>query len=92
MWRVSGNMVSIMFFKLYLWWLNNDFILDVVDVVLLVNIILGEISIDLSADLNLDNLVDILDVVHLINIILNWNFTKSWNTTFYFLYNCFKNN
>jgi len=51
--------------------INQDGDIDILDVVLLVNMILGEISIDLSADLNLDNLVDILDIIQLINIILN---------------------
>ena len=51
--------------------INQDGDINILDVVLLVNMILGEISIDLSADLNLDNLVDILDIVQLIDIILN---------------------
>ena len=51
--------------------INQDGDINILDVVLLVNMILGEISIELSADLNSDNLVDILDAVQLINIILN---------------------
>ena len=51
--------------------INQDGDIDILDVVLLVNMILGEISTDVSADLNSDSTVDVLDIVLLVNIILN---------------------
>ena len=49
--------------------INYDGILNVLDVVLLVNLVLGNEYSD-SADLNLDSDLSILDIVLLINIIL----------------------
>ena len=49
--------------------INYDGILNVLDVVLLVNLVLGNEYSD-SADLNLDFNLSILDIVLLINIIL----------------------
>ena len=50
--------------------INGDFMINVQDVVLIVNLALTNDYNNL-ADLNLDDSVDILDVVQLINIILN---------------------
>ena len=50
--------------------LNDDEAINVLDVVILVNMILEEISTDSSADLNNDENVNVLDVVILVNIIL----------------------
>ena len=49
---------------------NNDTILNVLDVVIIVNIVLGELDYLECADLNNDNMVNVLDVVPLINLIL----------------------
>ena len=50
--------------------LNDDGILNVQDIIILVNIILGsEESID-SADLNSDGIINVLDVIQLTNLIL----------------------
>ncbi|MAQ43170.1 MAG: hypothetical protein CMG25_01605 [Candidatus Marinimicrobia bacterium] len=49
--------------------INNDSSIDILDVVLLVNIVLGVDQAD-GADINQDDLINILDVVQLINIIL----------------------
>ena len=55
--------------------LNDDDLVNVLDVVLLVNHIIGESSLSQNqltvADFNTDSLIDILDVVLLVNIILN---------------------
>ena len=54
--------------------INQDNIINVVDIVLMVNIIIGEILPDeyqfWAADLNGDGLVDVLDIVDIIEIIL----------------------
>ena len=55
--------------------LNLDSDLDVLDIVLMVNFILGEIDPTGSqfnlADLNNDGLLDVIDVVNLVNLVLN---------------------
>ena len=52
---------------------NNDTILNVLDVVILVNIALGELDYIECADLNNDNIVNVSDVVQLVNLILSNN-------------------
>ena len=52
---------------------NNDTILNVLDVVIIVNIALGELDYFECADLNNDNMVNVLDVVQLVNLILSNN-------------------
>ena len=52
---------------------NNDTILNVLDVVIIVNIALGELDYIECADLNNDNMVNVLDVVQLVNLILSNN-------------------
>ena len=50
---------------------NGDSVINVLDVIIMVNMILGEIQIDLNtADMNGDGLVNVSDIVLLINIIL----------------------
>ena len=50
--------------------LNNDSTVNILDVILCINIVLGtEETID-NADLNGDNIVNILDIVSLVNLIL----------------------
>ena len=51
--------------------MNGDDNLNVLDVIIIVNMALGNIEIDLNGDINGDNGVNILDVVLLVNIILN---------------------
>ena len=53
-----------------------DSILDVLDIVALVSIIMGNTQTDTSydvwsSDLNIDGIVNVLDVIALLNIILN---------------------
>jgi V8-like Glu-specific endopeptidase len=51
--------------------LNDDGILNVVDVVILVNIVLGGAEQNPVGDLNGDGVINVIDVVILVNIILN---------------------
>ena len=51
--------------------LNDDGMVNVLDVVVLVNIVLGQAGQDPAGDLNGDGLINVLDVVILVNIILN---------------------
>ena len=50
--------------------LNDDGLVNVLDVVVLVNIVLGQADQDPAGDLNGDGLINVLDVVILVNIIL----------------------
>ena len=53
--------------------LNEDNSIDVLDVIVMVGIVLGNDPIDCqewSSDINEDGLIDVLDVVQLVNIIL----------------------
>ena len=54
---------------------NNDGNIDVLDVVLMVNIILGNLSPsewqECASDVNSDGSVDVLDVVQTVTVILN---------------------
>ena len=50
--------------------LNDDGLVNVLDVVVMVNIVLGQTGQDPAADLNNDGLINVLDVVILVNIIL----------------------
>ena len=52
---------------------NNDTILNVLDVVIIVNIALGELDYIEYTDLDNDNMVNVLDVVQLVNLILSNN-------------------
>jgi len=50
---------------------NNDAVLDILDIVLMVNYILGSGDIQPNtADMNDDGIIDILDIVNLVNIII----------------------
>ena len=49
---------------------NQDGVVNVLDVILLVNLILG-FELDIFADINQDGIVNILDVINLVNIILS---------------------
>ena len=51
--------------------INLDNTINVLDVVILVNIILGSSEETSNADINLDGIINVLDVVTLINIILS---------------------
>ncbi len=55
--------------------INSDSAIDILDIVLIVNIILGVLEPDelqtLASDLNQDGMINILDVVQIVNIILN---------------------
>jgi len=51
--------------------INDDYMINVLDVVILVDMILYAPGYNSIADLNSDGSIDILDVVQLVNIILN---------------------
>jgi len=51
--------------------LNNDDLVNIQDIILMVNMILGSEEESDSADLNDDNVIDILDIIILVNIVLN---------------------
>ena len=51
--------------------LNQDEILNILDIIIMVNIILGLENDQLLADMNEDGFVNILDVITLINAILD---------------------
>ena len=49
---------------------NGDMIVNVLDVIQVVNMALGEQNTDNSADLNQDGVINVLDVIQIVNIIL----------------------
>ena len=55
--------------------INQDDLIDILDIVIMVNIILGQYQPDtqefITSDLNNDNFINIQDIILLINIILN---------------------
>ena len=50
--------------------LNSDDVLNVQDIIIMVNMILGIIENNDFADLNGDGIINVLDVIQLMNIIL----------------------
>ena len=50
--------------------INGDSFIDILDVILLVNVVLGANEV-LGSDINQDNIINILDVIVLMNIILS---------------------
>ena len=50
---------------------NGDDIANVLDIVIIVNLIIGDSEYNENADLNLDGIVNVLDIVLLVNLILN---------------------
>ena len=50
--------------------LNEDLVINILDVIICINIVLGTEEIISSADLNQDGIVNILDIVSLVNLIL----------------------
>jgi len=62
---------SITLFKNFEGDLNNDNFTNVIDIIQLVNIIIGIESPKDNADLNYDGIINILDILELVNIIIN---------------------
>ena len=59
---------------------NFDGSLDITDVILLINFVLGQTTTEeesLTADMNQDTIVNVLDVILLVNEILGTNFSQS---------------
>ena len=50
--------------------LNNDGTLNVQDIIIMVNIILGVEEYNEAADLSGDSIINVLDVIQLMNLIL----------------------
>ena len=50
---------------------NSDGVVNILDVVLLINIVLGQADENSAGDINSDEVYNVLDVVILVNIILN---------------------
>ena len=50
---------------------NLDQVIDILDVILTVNIVLGQESFNYAADVNSDGIINILDIISLVNIILS---------------------
>ena len=50
---------------------NNDGNINIQDVILSVNIILGSNTYNESADINTDGFIDVLDIINIVNLILN---------------------
>jgi len=54
--------------------LNSDELVDILDIILIVNSILGTIDLSplqfLAADLNENGLINVLDIIQLVNLIL----------------------
>ena len=51
--------------------MNYDGSLNIQDLVILINMIIGNNEINLIGDMNNDGMIDVLDVVQLVNIILS---------------------
>ena len=51
--------------------INDDSVVDVLDIILTINIILGQAPIDYTADMNSDGIINILDIVLLVSVVLN---------------------
>jgi len=51
--------------------LNDDGILNVQDIIIMVNIVLGTVEYNEAADLSGDGIVNVLDVIQLMNLILD---------------------
>ena len=51
--------------------LNSDNIVNIIDIIIIINIILGEDDNIDNADINNDGIINILDAIQLVNIILN---------------------
>jgi len=50
--------------------MNGDGSVNVQDIVMIINMVIGNTDVDLNADINYDGAVDVLDIVLLVNIIL----------------------
>jgi hypothetical protein len=50
---------------------NQDGELNIVDIVQVVNMVLGTVAFNDAGDINSDNLINIVDIVSLVNLVLN---------------------
>ena len=49
----------------------SDGLINVNDIIITINIILGSQEFILSADINMDGLIDVIDVILLVNLIIS---------------------
>ena len=68
-----GGCTALNFSSFTLGDLNDDGTVNILDVVLLVNIVLGIEDFNPAGDMNTDGLINVLDVVILVNMILGGN-------------------
>ena len=52
--------------------INGDGMLSVLDIIQMINMVLGNSNIDMVADVNFDGTVDVLDIILVVNIILEF--------------------
>ena len=52
--------------------INGDGFLSVLDIVQMINMVLGNSNVDMVADVNFDGTVDVLDIILVVNIILDF--------------------
>jgi len=65
--------------------LNGDGTINIIDVVIIVNMILGPIEMDSNADFNQDGLVNVLEASHLVNLILDGRRSQSADLIAFFI-------
>ena len=51
---------------------NGDSVIDILDVIVVINIVLGTMDELDVADVNDDGIINILDIISIVNIILSW--------------------
>ncbi len=51
--------------------INNDGIVNILDIIIIANIALGQTEYDETADINGDTIINILDIIELVNIIFS---------------------
>ena len=51
--------------------INNDGTISVLDVISMINMVLGNANIDMVADVNFDGTVVVIDIILVVNIILD---------------------
>ena len=57
--------------------LNNDQVVNIVDVIIMVNMVIGNIELDFEiGDINSDGFIDILDIISIVNFILGPDLNK----------------
>ena len=59
--------------------LNDDQIINIVDVIMMINMVIGNIDLDFNVgDINSDGFIDILDIISIVNIILGPDLNRQY--------------